>query len=101
MRDSRAGLSAASNQYREKGKNRGLGTRRGGIDADLLACAPTFKLHHSLNKSEESVILAQAHVETRKEFCSSLTDDDGPGLDGFPTIGFDSEILRITVSPVS
>ena len=71
------------------------------MDADPLACAPTFKLHHSLNKSEESVILAQAYVETRKEFCSPLTDDYGPSLDGFPAIGFDSEKLRIAVSPVS
>src|SRR5262245_42609971 len=93
--------SQLQGQVLRESRKRGLGTCRSGVDADPLACAPTFKLHHSLNKSEESVILAQADVETRKELRSPLTDDDRPSLDCFPAVSLDSEILGIAIPPVS
>lgn len=75
--------------------------RWGGINADFLPRAPTLELHHPMNEGKEGVILTQAHVETRKEFCATLTKNDGPSLDGFTAIGFDPEVLGIAVPPVS
>ena len=66
--------------------------------ADVYLAALEFD--HAVLQREERVILALADVETGAELGSALTEDDRPGEDRLPAVGFHAKILRIAVAAV-
>jgi len=76
--------------------------RRGyGVDADLLSRAAALELDGSRHAGEEGMVFTEADIETGEEFGPALAHDNGSSFDGFTPVCLDSEILRITIPPVS
>ena len=80
---------------------RWLGSRGRWVDADLLSRASALKFDDSRHAGEEGVVFAEADIETGKELGPALAHDDGSSFDGFTAVRLHSEVLRITVPPVS
>src|SRR6185436_6068062 len=91
---------AVSKRKKEERVEVDLGGLRRRVDADLLALTPSFKLHHSGNPREESMIAAKAHVETGMERGASLSHDDTAGVNDFSPERLDSQVLRIAIATV-
>lgn len=72
-----------------------------GVDADLLARASALEFHDSRHAGEEGVVFAEADIKTREELRPPLTHDDGACFHGLTAVGFHTEVLRVTVPPVS
>ena len=79
----------------------GSGLRRNWIDADLLSAAAAFEFDNTGYVGIEGVIPTKAHVEAREKLCPALTHNDGTSLDGLSAVGFDAEVLRVTVTAIS
>ena len=80
---------------------RWLGSRGQWVNADLLSRASALELNGSGHAGEEGMVFAETDVETGEKLGPALAHDDGPSLDGFAAIRFDSQILRIAVSSIS
>ncbi len=80
---------------------RWLRGRGRGVHADLLSRASALEFDDPCDAGEESMVLAEADIETGKEFGASLTHNDRARLHGFTAVRFHAEVLRIAVSPVS
>jgi hypothetical protein len=85
---------------RKEDKNE-LGSRGRSVDAYFLPATATFELHDACNAGEEGVVFAETHIETGKELCPSLTDQNRSGLHSLSAVGLDPKILRVTIAPVS
>jgi len=76
--------------------------RRGyGVDADLLSRASALEFDGSRHAGEEGMVFTEADIETGEKLGPALAHDNGPSFDGFTTVCLDSEVLRITIPPVS
>ena len=78
----------------------GSGLRCDGIDADLLTAAATFELHDTGHIGLEGVIPAPTDVEAWEKLRSPLAHNDGACLDRLSAVGFDTEVLWVTVTAV-
>jgi hypothetical protein len=71
----------------------------GGLfDANVNLSALEF--HLAILEGKESVVATDADIEAGLVARSALSDDNRPGRHDLPAIGFDAEILGITVAAV-
>lgn len=80
---------------------RWLGSRGRWVDADLLSRASALKFDDSRHAGEESMVFAEADIETGEELRPPLAHDDGARLHGFTAVCFHTEVLWIAVPPIS
>ena len=72
---------------------RWLGSRGRWVDADLLSRASALEFDDSRHAGEESMVFAEADIETGEELRPPLANDDGSGGNHFSAECFDAEAL--------
>ena len=77
-----------------------LGFGRGRVDADFPPVISAFELHNAGHSREQCVIPSEIDIESWEKLGSALTDKDAASLDGFSAVGFDAQILWVTVPSV-
>jgi hypothetical protein len=82
-------------------ETRWLRGRGRGVDAHFLSRASAFEFDDSRHAGEESMVLAEADIETGKKPRPALAHNDGTRLHGFTAVRFHTEVLRIAVAAVS
>src|SRR3954463_3387566 len=55
----------------------------------------------AVDQGEQRVIGPAADIETGVKLRAALADDDRPGGDGLPAVGFDATVLRVGVATVA
>ena len=72
------------------------------VNADLFAVfAVTLKLNLTVDKSEECVIRTLAYIVAGVDVCSTLTNDDGAGVDKLSVASLCAESFGFGVTAVT
>jgi hypothetical protein len=66
----------------------------------LFGLADALELHYPVDQGKESIVAADANIDSGMHFGSSLTYEDASGCDLLTAKRFDAEPLGIAIAPV-